>query len=455
MATHRTRVGPVLLAAAACLCVIPRPTAAQTSLQIPLQFDFLNPGAKSLALGGAFVALADDATATFANPAGLWQVPASELSFEARYSRARTRFLERGRLSGPVTNEGSDTIAGGVFGDSLGSHFGPGFISAVYIPTTAARPWAVAAYRHELVRVDQEFVSQGVFQKVEDEFTSRRDSPQTGERVVRITAYGASVSFRPDPRLAVGGSLTVYDFHLDSTFRRYATDGFFGAPDFNDEVGRGTQSGDSLGVAPTLGMLWTSGAVRIGAVYRQGASFDFTTVSGQEAPRDSTFRVPSTLAIGAARTWELIDRAREGQPTTARVTVAAELTRVTYSRLRGDFVTDQARASGREESFQLDNGTEFHVGVQLAKPGWSYSPRFRAGIWYDPDHSVKFTPSASSVTALDRLFDERLGAALSTGKNQVHVTGGVGLTFGSHLELNAGLDLASTTRIFSTSLIVK
>jgi hypothetical protein len=35
------------------------------------QFDFLNPGARSLALGSAFIAVADDATAAFTNPAGL------------------------------------------------------------------------------------------------------------------------------------------------------------------------------------------------------------------------------------------------------------------------------------------------------------------------------------------------------------------------------------------------
>jgi len=39
--------------------------------QIPLQFDFLNPGARSLGLGSAFTAVADDATAAFTNPAGL------------------------------------------------------------------------------------------------------------------------------------------------------------------------------------------------------------------------------------------------------------------------------------------------------------------------------------------------------------------------------------------------
>ncbi len=38
-----------------------------------VQVNLVNPGGKSLALGGAFVSLADDATAAIANPAGLAQ----------------------------------------------------------------------------------------------------------------------------------------------------------------------------------------------------------------------------------------------------------------------------------------------------------------------------------------------------------------------------------------------
>ncbi len=44
----------------------------------------INPGARSLGLGGAFVALADDATAAYSNPAGLIQLTRPEISFELR-----------------------------------------------------------------------------------------------------------------------------------------------------------------------------------------------------------------------------------------------------------------------------------------------------------------------------------------------------------------------------------
>ena len=45
---------------------------------------FTNPGARSIALGGAFAAIADDATAAFANPAGLVQILRPEISAEIR-----------------------------------------------------------------------------------------------------------------------------------------------------------------------------------------------------------------------------------------------------------------------------------------------------------------------------------------------------------------------------------
>src|SRR6187200_673801 len=49
-----------------------------------LQFNFGNPGARSLGMGGAFLALADDASAAEANPAGLTILRKAEVSLEVR-----------------------------------------------------------------------------------------------------------------------------------------------------------------------------------------------------------------------------------------------------------------------------------------------------------------------------------------------------------------------------------
>src|SRR5687768_9595103 len=49
-----------------------------------LQFNFGNPGARSLGMGGAFLGLADDASAAEANPAGLTVLRKPEVSLEVR-----------------------------------------------------------------------------------------------------------------------------------------------------------------------------------------------------------------------------------------------------------------------------------------------------------------------------------------------------------------------------------
>src|SRR4051794_8064490 len=73
---------------AAIVCsLVALPLAAQnTDIESlwGLQFNFGNPGARSLAMGGAFLGLADDASAAEANPAGLSILRKPEVSLEAR-----------------------------------------------------------------------------------------------------------------------------------------------------------------------------------------------------------------------------------------------------------------------------------------------------------------------------------------------------------------------------------
>src|SRR5687767_1539721 len=52
-----------------------------------LQFNFGNPGARSLGMGGAFLGLADDSSAAETNPAGLTVLRQPEISFELRDER--------------------------------------------------------------------------------------------------------------------------------------------------------------------------------------------------------------------------------------------------------------------------------------------------------------------------------------------------------------------------------
>ena len=434
------------LAALVLLAATGPAALAQTSLAIPLQFDFINPGAKSLATGGAFVGLADDATAPFTNPAGLILISRSEGSLEGRHTRTETPFLERGRLSGTITNEGTDTIQGPSFGTIVGAHGELALASFVYVPRPTSR-WRVAGFRHELARVDQEFLSQGVFYRLPDEFTSRRDSPQEGLRKVSITGYGATAGLRLHQHVSVGLGLTAYRFDIDSRFRRFDVEGFLGPPILTTEFGRSTQIGKDTSFAPTVGVLvGLAGRLRGGAMYRHGPSFAFRTKDGNDPERSNRFRVPHTFAVGGS-VRPLSD------PTT--LVMSAEVTFINYARLVEDFVVDQALAVNLTENFFVRNGTEVHVGVQYL-PTLNYlAPKLRFGVWRDPDHSVQFVPRTSNVDLLDRAFDERIGTALSQGRDLTHVSGGVGFSLSPRIEVNAAIDASSRTRVWSASVVVR
>src|SRR5258706_2334772 len=61
-----------------------------------LQFNFGNPGARSLGMGGAFLGLADDASAAEANPAGLTILRKPEISVEGRNYQEQQVFSTSG-----------------------------------------------------------------------------------------------------------------------------------------------------------------------------------------------------------------------------------------------------------------------------------------------------------------------------------------------------------------------
>src|SRR5436190_1417659 len=271
----------------------PVSAAAQTSLEIPLQFDFVNPGAKSLALGGAFAGVADDATASFANPAGLTLLGTAEVSGELSLSRIARLALQGGRLSGTITNQGIDEIQGPDFGENVGWRIGPRYVSAVY-PHPSHR-WVLAGYRHELARVnqrvDQERISSnGVFQQDLVDPTPQRQSPYTAGRAVKITGYGASGAYKLSQHVSVGAALALYTFALESDVDYQPTTDLYGSPNYDVEsIGVMRQHGKDGAVAPTFGLIADYARARIGVVYRQGSSFDFTTQDSENPPRPGRF----------------------------------------------------------------------------------------------------------------------------------------------------------------------
>lgn len=112
----------------------PGPSRSQEPPQpvVNLQFNFSDPGARSLGFGGAFIGLADDATAAFANPAGLVQLGRPEVSVEGRRTSYSTPYTEGGRVEGEPSWYGIDNTVGLRTARSDNVVSGVSFLSVAY-----------------------------------------------------------------------------------------------------------------------------------------------------------------------------------------------------------------------------------------------------------------------------------------------------------------------------------
>src|SRR5947207_7831287 len=103
-----------------------------------LQFNFGNPGARSLGMGGAFLGLADDASAAEANPAGLTILRKPEITVEGRNYQEQQVFTTSGTFP---------DLQRTAFGH-YSQRIDPTFASIVY-PT---KSFTFGAYYHEPLR---------------------------------------------------------------------------------------------------------------------------------------------------------------------------------------------------------------------------------------------------------------------------------------------------------------
>jgi len=368
------------VAGLALLLLLTAGSLAAQPLTIPrFDFSFSNPGARSLGFGGAFAALADDATAAYANPAGLVQLTRPEVSFEARLRRRSPSFIAGGRIEGTPTGEGLDTTSGLVFRHDHSQGFGPSF-AAVVIPRGR---WSFVVYGHELADFEEKAVAQGFF------FTDGRALP-TREAVDRtIPTGGVAAAWRLDDRWSFGLGLVLSRVSLTTRSEDFLPDGdsfddwfegrSFGGSSFPAErrLSASTLSFHGTDLTGTAGVLWrASEQTSAGLFYRQGArvrgTADFVSGPASPIPFDfatgAAFKVPDVAGLGLAH------RSQSG-----RVTVTGEIDHVGYAGLVTIENSEELAVGTRE---YLD-AWEYHLGAEYALLQSNPIVAFRAGGWVE------------------------------------------------------------------------
>lgn len=291
------------------------PAQTNDEINAGLQFSFAPPGARSRGMGGAFIGLADDATAAYSNPAGLLWLRKPEVAVEARASRFSLRYPDRGSASGsPSLCDGAggevclDTLRGVALDETERSVSNLPFVSYVHLfRKRGARgadgrgafyeKWRAALFRHELAAFEAGIESQGLFLGGEGTRRSRRTrlAAVRGELDLAIRGFGVALARElvrgSTWRLWGGASVALYDFRLAATTRRYrnidvqaggGNPALTGPADFSDgnEIDRHLQQGSDSGVGVNLGLLLRGERERwtVGAVYRKAPAFEFDYV---------------------------------------------------------------------------------------------------------------------------------------------------------------------------------
>jgi len=430
------RIASVLFLALTVL-LSPVPVSAQQAV-VPLQLSFSDPGARSMGLGGAFVAMADDATAAFANPAGLVQLLKPEVSIEARNWRHSMPYTRSGRVEGAPSGFGLDVTAGVNRAESSYYTTGISFLSLVY----PAGDWSFAIYRHKYADLEFSGETQGVFGGGSDCCQERwYDQKMHSEQ--DVVSYGLAAAYRFNDSFSAGFGLVYFDAYMRAVTTEYLWDvdseiGFFGPTSFLPSRMALDEHLfiDDHDWTISGGFLWNlSERWRIGGVYRRGFEVDI----GSDAtagvavdygvPPGTVFisnrgipvEFPDVYGFGMA--YRAID---------GRLTLGFQWDRIDYSSIPQSIGLDDQT---------IDVADELHFGAEYVFLDASPVIAIRLGTWLDPAHQMYAT-----------VDDPYLQAVLPRGSDEWHYSAGLGIA-ARRFQVDFAVDLADRLNTFSLSAI--
>jgi len=425
---------------------------AQESLQ-GLQFNLSPPGARSLGMGGAFIGRADDATAAYANPAGLTNLVDMEFSVEGRRYEFDTTYTSGGTFPDDLTRSTSNSSLNNLSFASFALPFGEsGRLTA-------------AAYYHQYLDFENAFSAGEILVPLSIDGISDALAIRPTDNVVDldIANYGAALGWRLADNFSIGAGVSYFDFSmLASTTRRFSENDI-GPPGEPTNVQTSTGSDNDVGF--NVGALWNvTDTVSLGLVYRSAPEFDathmFTDLTGtfDNWMTQFTFEAPEVYGVGLS--WQPTDQ----------FTLGLDVNRVNYSNLASTMFSPVSENPGPEEqavlaNIGIDDGTEVRLGVEYVFL-FDNPLAVRAGIWNDPAHDLE---SNNPLTSEDFVFDttdpnfesDLFRVLESTlyesfyggGDDEIHYTFGLGMTFDS-FQIDAAADFSDIQNVYSVSAVV-
>ncbi len=436
-----------------------------------VQVNLVNPGGKSLALGGAFVSLADDATAAIANPAGLAQQSSWQLSASGKWMQFSPEFQQQ-----VLAEDGgfSDVRTYSVSKDAT-------FLEFASAAGPVAKNISVSVYYARNLR----------YKMSTDDLPGQRYAIVTihtkGDRLVTEQefggidisneVYGFSAGAKLGP-VAIGGGLTLNKLSYELTGiggnpYRVELDNGDGSPPFVYPVSASAESGVRVGgIVGFKAELIELIRLTIGGVYRWGPTYDvsYTTVSSSGATLNCAtdrslcggIKVPDDFSIGVSvRPISRLLIAIDGQHVSYSDLASQGVSIVRYTGY--DSISNQivnAVAAG-----SIENGWIPRVGAEFSFPFDNFQLFLRGGYHREPAHGLKvslyqetapgsFIPDTSKpVLMTSPPFSQALSAqgAFDGGKADNVGSVGVGATIARHFSIDAAYEFGKFSKSFVLS----
>jgi len=366
-----------------------RPASAQTDEEFfqTFPFNFSNPGARAQAMGGAFVAIADDASAAVANPAGL--------TFLTR----QQAYLEYKNLYAPVAElTATNSLLGGI-SPLVGNRISlPGFFNF-------ARPindkMTIAVSMHDFLSYKNDFhlAARNVIQGT-PYFPSLDASVD-----LKAYSYSGAIGYLVNPKLRVGAAASIN--HLSAAIDANRNCSPVAGKCSTANI-PSTSINQSVNAPAFTGgvMFQASESISLGAVYAYEPKFKVTeqTKAGQTYPgaaaSDTSWTVPFNTPshLGGGISWRMNDR----------MLAAFDASYVQYSQLLdgqqlvlfrhaesytqfGGACTGFGAACADPTLFHIDNGVDLHGGVEVEVVKAPVPVFLRYGLFRAAPHSVTYS----------------------------------------------------------------
>jgi len=400
-----------------------------------IQFNFNIPSARAIGLGGAFVAVADDATAGMANPAGLTVLTKPEVSVHYKVSRFS-------HTENAGNQENHDLRKD--FINEVGSQ---SYLSLVY----PYGKWSFSVYRQELINFESSFEADG-FGSIFESPNLDPDDFEPGNKTrsdIQVNNWGMAFAYRPNRYVSIGvaniASTLEFSFfeHLyqkPSQTRRPLR--MFSVTSNSSDTRYSINLGAKVEPTEYLGL---------GAVYRSGPRFEirntiedvdidiinFTITNLYQADQSLVFKVPDVYSFGLAL-----------RPLN-NLMVSFDIVKVEYSDLveelnrnlkEDDMAVYLDGFPGTEfvdgdgvEDLVLQDGSEIHLGLEYHLLIDDFLILLRGGFYTDPAHEVYTTVDNE---ALRRLFPR--------GDDEVHGTFGLGFVLQNKIQVDLAANFSKS-----------